>query len=433
MALNFPISPVEGDTYIDDNNVTYIFTGTKWRQEVTNYNYTGYSPSSANNSTEIDLSQGNFFNVELTEKTNISFVNPPDSGYSQKFQLKLRVPEDYNAATNYSIKDMTYDNVSYLAFPQTPEPTATGSATATGIYFKPDGTKMYLMGSISSGYNSGTQQNEYVYQYSLSTPWDISTASYDNVYANTFTTLGYWGNSDIQFKPDGTAFFTTIFGSIIKRFNLSTPWDISTTSYSGIFFDQLSLNYVYPQPKFYFSDDGLKLYTSSYTTDMIYEYDLASPWDISDVSYNGKYLSVGSEDGSPFQISFNKTGSRMYMSGGVNSKIYEYSIRTPWDISSGLYTGISYNYGNDITSSLGFFIKPNGGKIYLGGYTDKKLYQYDISGFTTIPEIIWNDNIVWEGEYAPNIPQTNEINVYEFYTNDNGLTYYGKLSEEDVK
>ena len=42
-----------------------------------------------------------------------------------------------------------------------------------GFFFKPDGTRMW----ISESYYS-------VHQYDLSTPWDVSTASYDNISLN---------------------------------------------------------------------------------------------------------------------------------------------------------------------------------------------------------------------------------------------------------
>ena len=42
-----------------------------------------------------------------------------------------------------------------------------------GIFFKPDGTRMYVIDTAGGGNN--------VWQYDLSTAWDISTASYNSV------------------------------------------------------------------------------------------------------------------------------------------------------------------------------------------------------------------------------------------------------------
>ena len=62
-------------------------------------------------------------------------------------------------------------------------------------------------------------------KYSLSTPWDVSTASY---VTNTSST-GDTGQYGLTFATDGTKMYTcgtTL--DYIKEWNLSTPWDLST-------------------------------------------------------------------------------------------------------------------------------------------------------------------------------------------------------------
>jgi len=59
-----------------------------------------------------------------------------------------------------------------------------------GIFFKPDGTKMYVIGS------DGDDVNE----YNLGTAWDVSTA----VYSQLFSVAGEDTiPTGIFFKPDG--------------------------------------------------------------------------------------------------------------------------------------------------------------------------------------------------------------------------------------
>ena len=62
--------------------------------------------------------------------------------------------------------------------------------------FKPDGTKLYVFG----------QTNEFIYQYNLSTPWDISTVSYDGINGKVFT--GSINAGGFVFKPEGDFVFT---------------------------------------------------------------------------------------------------------------------------------------------------------------------------------------------------------------------------------
>jgi hypothetical protein len=71
---------------------------------------------------------------------------------------------------------------------------ATEETNSTGIFFKPDGTRMYITG------NTGDDVNE----YSLSTAWDVSSASYVQ---NFSVSAQDTAPLDIFFKPDGTQMF----------------------------------------------------------------------------------------------------------------------------------------------------------------------------------------------------------------------------------
>jgi DNA-binding beta-propeller fold protein YncE len=88
---------------------------------------------------------------------------------------------EYNLSTAWNVSTASYlQNFSVFAQETFPN----------GIFFKPDGLKMYVTGS------SGDDVNE----YNLSTAWDISTASYlQNFSVSAQETLP----SDIFFKPDG--------------------------------------------------------------------------------------------------------------------------------------------------------------------------------------------------------------------------------------
>jgi DNA-binding beta-propeller fold protein YncE len=93
------------------------------------------------------------------------------------------------------------------------------------IFFRPDGTKMYMVGYLTAK----------VYSYTLSTPWNISTASYDNVFfsVNSQDTRPY----GLFFKPDGTRMYVLGYSSKrVYSYTLSTPWNISTASYDNVFF-----------------------------------------------------------------------------------------------------------------------------------------------------------------------------------------------------
>ena len=77
-------------------------------------------------------------------------------------------------------------------------------------------------------------QKEIVYQYTLSTPWDVTTATKTTV-SDDFTS----DESDprnVQFNSDGTIMYIGgSNGDEINKYTLSTAYDVSTASLSDTY------------------------------------------------------------------------------------------------------------------------------------------------------------------------------------------------------
>jgi hypothetical protein len=96
------------------------------------------------------------------------------------------------------------------------------------VFFKPDGLKMYVIGTISDA----------VFQYDLSTAWDVSTASFTYPTTEYFSVGSQETNpTGVFFKPDGLKMYVIgSFGDDVNEYDLSTAWDVSTASYSSKLF-----------------------------------------------------------------------------------------------------------------------------------------------------------------------------------------------------
>jgi len=198
---------------------------------------------------------------------------------------------------------------------------STQEASQTGLFFKPDGTKMYIVGG------EGDDVNE----YDLSTEWDTSTASF----SQNFSVSSQHGlPTDMFFKPDGTKMY--IVGRSadnVSEYNLSTAWDVSSASYVQNF--SVASQDSSPQGLF-FKPDGLKMYVASNTSDAVFEYDLSTAWDVSSASYNQNF-SVVSQDSASRDVHFKSDGTVMYVTGSATDAVYQYQLSTAWDISSASY------------------------------------------------------------------------------------------------
>ena len=101
---------------------------------------------------------------------------------------------------------------------------------AESVAFNNDGTKMY---GIINAQNAG--QNPAVYEFSLSTAYDVSTASYTtwiNVQPNTGN-RGLKSHVSLQFSPNGQYMYVnSASNDHLSVYTLSTAWDISTASHT---------------------------------------------------------------------------------------------------------------------------------------------------------------------------------------------------------
>lgn len=216
------------------------------------------------------------------------------------------------------------------------------------IYFKPDGSAVYLYGTLS-----GTS---YIYRYPLSTAWDLQTLSgYDK---SDFSA----NIRDFAFSSDGTKYYTLISYPTkeIKEYSLSTAWDFTTATLS----DTLDLSSIVSASgaySFYFKPDGTRIYlTNGYD---IVEYRMNTAWDLTTAAYVATQTAVLSES-SYDGLFIGDEGTKLY---GVGYRyVDQYSLSTAWDMSTitndnSRLSVISEQYAN-------MYFKPDGLHFYVPTY-----------------------------------------------------------------
>ena len=171
--------------------------------------------------------------------------------------------------------DLTY--ASFDGLPHYDLPLRDRTTSLCGPFFGPDGTDFYH-GEISG---------QYILQYEVGSPYDLRNATFVrklDVSANASSAAG------VFFKPDGLKMFVCDYsGDRALEYTLTTAWDISTASYSQQFSFASQAG---DKNSFTFKPDGTKLYalTFSYSDDAVYEYDLSTAWDLSSaVTYEGTF------------------------------------------------------------------------------------------------------------------------------------------------
>jgi DNA-binding beta-propeller fold protein YncE len=235
-------------------------------------------------------------------------VSGPEGIFFKPDGTRLYVAEENNIAEYHLSKAWDVATASYLHKFGTFQP----EIDPKGVFLKPDGTKMFIAGN-------GTDS---IHEYDLSTAWDVSTAS-----LSQSLSIGSQDVTpeDIFFKPDGAKVY--IVGSendSVFEYNLSTAWDVSTASYLQSF--SVTSQDTYPKGVF-FKPDGTKMYIMGDTGNDVNEYDLSTAWDVTTASYLQNF-SVTSQDTDTEAVFFKPNGTKMYVAGIQSYKIYEYNVGT---------------------------------------------------------------------------------------------------------
>lgn len=235
------------------------------------------------------------------------------------------------------------------------------------VTFSADGTKMYVV----------DQETRYILQFGLSTAWDIATASYTQKVSTSFGVgITEYNPTGLFFKPDGTKYYLIgMYNDSVYQFDLSTAWDISTESYNQTF--SVATQETQPQAVF-FKTDGTKMFITGFTNDDVKEYDLSTAWDISTASYSQNF-SVSSQDTLPRGLFFKSDGTKMYMVGASNDRCYQYTLSTAWDVSTASYDSKNEYLRDQDGSPTGVFFKPDGTKMFIAGLLGNAVYQYSLS------------------------------------------------------
>ena len=252
------------------------------------------------------------------------------------------------------------DNFEYLIDANDQFDTTAQDGAPESIFFKPDGTKMYVVGKTADEVN----------EYELSTPWSPSTATFANLIDITTEDSNPTG---IYIRDDGLKFWICGYtNDRIYQYSMSTAWDISTASYDNINLfvgSGNSLGFVQNSPDgIYFKYDGTVLYIIGRSGDFIHQVDLSTPWDVSTASYSGNStgrLDINPPEANPRDIGINSSGTLLYWVGINTDQLFIYRLSTPWDITSGVEID-RFAYNNP----TGLYVSPDEDNFYLVNISD---------------------------------------------------------------
>ena len=241
-----------------------------------------------------------------------------------------------------------------------------------GITFNNDGTKMFICG----------QSSDRIFEYALTTGFDVSTASYTsnsyNVQPNLYKPMA------VQFNADGTKMFVLDeTGDDVNEYTLSVGFDITSTV---TFVDAFSVATQEVKPTgLAFNTDGTKMFICGWKGNDVNEYALTTGFDVSTASYVQRFA-ASAQDLDMRDVQFSTDGTVMFLlgRGGTHlGSVYRYTLTTGFDVSTATFED-SFDVKDQEINASGLAFNTDGTKMFVlgtGGTTgsEKKVSEYTLS------------------------------------------------------
>tara|TARA_R110000796_G_scaffold91472_4_gene195606 strand:- start:945 stop:4769 length:3825 start_codon:yes stop_codon:yes gene_type:complete len=249
------------------------------------------------------------------------------------------------------------------------------STPIQNVTFNPTGTKYYQLSTTG------------MYEYPLSTAWDLSTASISSTHTMFMSSSGGYTSSDfgdIVWGDNGFKLYqlgrynTTLASPFITEWTASVAYDLSSlgnTPYTASITPNAGS---FPQSAgMRFKPDGTKLFISLYiaTSTYVVEYTLSSAWNLSTINGTSPHAPATSTYLSVYYgyqavaIEFNSTGSIMYLAqrGGISY----FNLSIPWDTTSSSSNQAdqlirTYGWPSNAGDNSTIFITSDGTKYFRG-------------------------------------------------------------------
>lgn len=308
----------------------------------------------------LDLSSGNYFDGgELSQDTTLVFSNVP-TNKRWTYTADLGVgngPRDVNSFDLANQGTITGDN-----FP--------------GIYYQSSSALLF----DSNGRNVfALDHSDNILKIGLGSPFDLSSAD-SNIAFQSLNIADSAGadTRHIEITPDASRVYAMgNQNDRIYQWTMSTPGDLTTVGSASSFLVSSQLT---ADIGWCFNNDGSRMWVMGYNSPGIYEYNLSTPWDVTTASYSNNNYNYTTASPSPSggavvsqgDIAVSADNSTMYFAIGSATAyrgIHEIYLNNG-SLGGATYSNISYGFAQNNYGPRGINIHKPTGRMYISSFTD---------------------------------------------------------------
>ncbi len=177
-----------------------------------------------------------------------------------------------------------------------------------GLSAQPSGERFYVT----------ADNGDRIYQYTSA--WDLSAAASDN--ASLYVGSEASAPTNTWWKTDGTKIYVVDENNFIYQYHLSSAWDLDSGLYSN---KSLNVGAVETNPNgLAISPTGKRLWVIGNSNDTMFQFTLGTAWDIDTATYDNKSFSCAAQGTAIRCLTVNSDGTKFWIADNQNDRVYQY-------------------------------------------------------------------------------------------------------------
>ncbi len=230
------------------------------------------------------------------------------------------------------------------------------------LAFSSDGSRLYVLNLTT----------DTIFQYELTTPFDIDGGA--TLQGSFVVTSQEPTPNGLTLSDDGTKLFISGNTGRVNQYSLTTAFDVTSgVSHDGDF----SLPAGENRPNgLEFSEDGLSVFVIGEDNEVVHQYNLSAPFDITAGVTLVHTLNISAQDLEAEGIAFSNGGRLMHIVGRGAGAVHTYELSTPFNLTTAAFRS-TRSVIADATSPRGVAFTPEGESFFVVDGATGVVFEYN--------------------------------------------------------
>jgi hypothetical protein len=307
-------------------------------------------------------------NIDVSGTSYINHKYDEPTAYSANTDLEIRMNTDQDiagvsAGFDIVLTDITEQwQIDQFIDTRISFDVSSQEGSPNGVAFSDDGTKMFVIGTA----------NDDVFEYDLTETWNTATAVYNSNFLNSSLQLS--SPRDLCFSNSGTRLYCTdSTNNAVYQYNLTSGFDITTASYASKSLD-VSSQGTNPRGAF-MNSAGTSLFVIDASANALFTYTLSTPWELDSATYT-RTLSLDSQSWEA--VTFKPDGLKLYVANDSDNCIKSYTLTTAFDTDTAIADDLELDVSDTYSNLAGMWIRSDGLMLATVDNGTDTVYQYHI-------------------------------------------------------